>query len=464
VGIFDWIRGRKTEAAAPAAIPEPGPPVEATRTEPRRVEPKRAAPSEPKRPPRPRKPGKKKQKNAPSPAVRPSMSEVLSVEEAERRYGAMFAKPAPVESAPAPEPEPEPEPEPIPVPLVLPSQEAKRERQPRRPSVDEERDATRAWAIVPHLEDLIARAEKATVEAANAPDLRAARRRFETEWESLGRPPRDRREDLESKKAARLEAFAARLKTFAAEEEQAMDALVEGRKALLSRADVIVAMEDLKAARDQLKALDVEWRASPKLDTKRFKPLKDAWDAQWQKLNVRSDARRAEGEQVRAGRLDQQRRLVESAETLAKATDLHAAAERMKGLQVQWKAIGFAGRTEETEALWARFRGAADSIFQRRNESDDAEERLNVEKKEALILKALALAEEGVPDPDHALDDLHRAWKKIGRVPKKQSDELWSRFKEACDAVRAPPSIAKEALGDAGGLRYNPFSGLARKE
>jgi hypothetical protein len=136
----------------------------------------------------------------------------------------------------------------------------------------------------------------------------------------------------------------------------------------------------------------------------------------------------------------------------------------MKGLQVQWKAIGFAGRTEETEALWARFRGAADSIFQRRNESDDAEERLNVEKKEALILKALALAEEGVPDPDHALDDLHRAWKKIGRVPKKQSDELWSRFKEACDAVRAPPSIAKEALGDAGGLRYNPFSGLARKE
>jgi hypothetical protein len=453
VGIFDWIRGRKTEAvkAAPAA-PEPAPRVEPTRSETRRVEPKP--------PPRPRKHGKKKQKHAPPSAPRPSTSEVLSAAEAERRYGALFAKPAVVETPP---PEPEPEPEPVPVPLVLPTQEAKRERQPRRPSVDEERDETRAWAIVPHLEELLVRAEKATVEAANAPDLRAARRRFESEWESLGRPPRDRREDLENRRAARLDAFSARLRTFADEEEKVLDAHVEERKALLTRADVIVAIEDLKAAREQLKALDVEWRASPKLDAKRFKPLKDAWDAQWQRLNLRSDERRAEGEQVRAGRLEQQRRLVESAETLAKATDLHAAAERMKGLQVQWKAIGFAGRTEETEALWARFRGAADGIFQRRNESDDAEERGNVEKKEALIQKALALAEEGVADPDHALDDLHRAWKKIGRVPRKQSDELWSRFKEACDAVRAPPSIAKEALGDASGLRYNPFSGLARK-
>ncbi len=455
MGIFDWIRGRKAEAAATTVGTEPERPVEPTRSEPRRVEPK---------PPRPRKHGKKKQKQTPPPAARPSTSEVLPVEEAERRYGALFAKPAVVESAPAPEPEPAREPDPIPVPLVLPTQEAKRERLPRRPNVDEERDATRAWAIVPHLEELLARAEKTILEAANAADLRAARRRFESEWESLGRPPRDRREDLENRKAARLDAFAARLETFAQEEEKALDGLAEARRALLARADAIVLLEDLKAAREQMKALDVEWRASPKLDGKRFKPLKDAWDAQWQKLNARSDARRAEGEQVRAGRLEQQRRLVESVETLAKATDLHAAAERMKGLQVQWKAIGFAGRTEETEALWARFRGAADSIFQRRNESDDAEQRSNVEKKEALIQRALALAEDGVADPDHALDDLHRAWKKIGRVPKKQSDELWSRFKDACDAVHAPPSIAKEALGDAGGLRYNPFSGLARKD
>ena len=455
MGIFDWIRGRKAEAVAPPPSAEPVPRVEPVRSEPKRVEAKPPA--------RPRKHGKKKQKQVPAPAPRPLTSEVLSAEEAERRYGAMFAKPAEVDSAPPPEPEPEPEPDPIPVPLVLPTQEAKRERLPRRPSVDEERDATRAWAIVPHLEELLVRAEKATLDAANGPDLRAARRRFESEWESLGRPPRDRREDLENRKAARLDAIAARLRTFAQEEEKELDALAAARKALLARADAIVALEDLKAAREQLKALDVEWRASPKLDAKRFKPLKDAWDAQWQKLNLRSDARRAEGEQVRAGRLEQQRRLVEHAETLAKATDLHAAAERMKGLQVQWKAIGFAGRTEETEALWARFRGAADGIFQRRNEADDAEERANVEKKEALIQKALALAEEGVADPDHALDDLHRAWKKIGRVPRKQSDELWSRFKDACDAVRAPPSIAKEALGDAGGLRYNPFSGLARK-
>jgi hypothetical protein len=450
VGIFDWIRGRKSEPVAPPA-PEPPPP----RAEPPRVEAKPPAPRPPKR-------GKKKHKHAVAPAPKPSTTEVLSAEEAERRYGAMFAKPA----APAPElpPEPEPEPDPIPIPLVLPTREPKREPPPRRPSVDEERDATRAWAIVPHLEELLVRAEKAVGEATTAADLRAARKRFESEWDALGRPPRDRREDLENRKQARMDAIVARLRTFAEEAEKELDALAEARRALLERAERIVELEDLKAAREQLKALDAEWRASPKLDPRRFRPLKEAWDGQWQKLHARSDALRAEGEQVRTARLEQQRRLVDQAETLAKATDLHGAAERMKGLQVQWKAIGFAGRNEETEALWARFRGAADGIFQRRNEADDAEARANVEKKEALIQKALALAEEGVADPDHALDDLHRAWKKIGRVPRKQSDELWERFRAACNKVRTPPAIASEALGDGGGLRYNPFSGLARKD
>jgi hypothetical protein len=457
VGIIDWLFGKRSDPVAEPPAPEPVP---------------QTAPPQPARiakPPRARKHGKKKNKHARAHAPAPT-AEVLSVEEAERRYGAMFQAPPEPE---APEPVREPDPEPIPIPLPLatkappptrePAKETAAERA-RRPSVDDEREATRAWAIVPHLEALLARADKAVSEAANATELRAARKRFESDWDALGRPPRDRRDDLDVAKRARLDAIAVRLRTFADAEEKAMDALVEARQGLLARAAEIVALDDLKVAREQMKALDAEWRASPKLDPRRFRPLREAWDGEWQKLNARSDALRAEGEQVRAGRLDQQRRLVDSAEALGKAADVHTAAERMKGLQAQWKAIGFAGRTEETEALWARFRGAADAVFQRRNEVGDAESRANVERKEALIAKAFALAEEGVADPEHALDDLHRAWKKIGRVPRKQSDELWTRFKDACDKVRTPPAIAPEALGDAGGLRYNPFSGLARKD
>ena len=79
----------------------------------------------------------------------------------------------------------------------------------------------------------------------------------------------------------------------------------------------------------------------------------------------------------------------------AESTDWIATADALKALQAEWKTVGPAPRRDE-QAVWERFRAACNAFFTRRQ--DDLKRRkdewtVNLEKKEALIVRADALVE-----------------------------------------------------------------------
>lgn len=105
--------------------------------------------------------------------------------------------------------------------------------------------------------------------------------------------------------------------------------------------------------------------------------------------------------------------------------------------QADWKKIGFASR-KANNALFARFRAVCDRFFTLKSDFFKQMKKTqadNLARKTALAERAEALKDS--TDWRKTTDELvalQKEWRTIGAVPKKQSDAVWRRFMDACDA------------------------------
>jgi hypothetical protein len=117
-------------------------------------------------------------------------------------------------------------------------------------------------------------------------------------------------------------------------------------------------------------------------------------------------------------------------------TDAKQAAKELKAAQAEWKSVGPAPR-EKHEALWERFKKAADDLHgktrERFAELDEARA-ANLKKKEELCARVEALADStDWKESGELIKLLQEEWKAVGPTPKADSDAVWTRFRAACD-------------------------------
>ena len=130
-------------------------------------------------------------------------------------------------------------------------------------------------------------------------------------------------------------------------------------------------------------------------------------------------------------------KLEEIAEREIKNTaDWNQLSKEIESLQAEWRTIGFATK-KENQKIYDRFRAACDKFFERKREhyttiKDSMS--ANLEKKQAIIEQAEALksSTEWKKTADQLIA-LQKQWKEIGAVPRKKSEQLWKRFRAACD-------------------------------
>jgi hypothetical protein len=267
------------------------------------------------------------------------------------------------------------------------------------------------------------------------------------EWKTVGSAGKEADEALWARFSSAREQFNKR-RSADFETRQATRAVAKEKKeAIIAEAETLVSAEapDYRSVGDKLRRLQATWKeagSAGRTDddelwtrlqtlTKPFYEARSAW------YTANQEAKEA---------------LVARAEELSTGTNFNETSNALKALQVEWKAIGTAGR-ELDETLWTKFRAANQAFFSRRGEvkekSSSASQgtqdfQANLLAKADLVKRAQALRWSG--DAFGAANEaknLQAKWKEIGPVPREKSDDIWKLFRDACDKIFANVQTAR---------------------
>ncbi|HEX8952858.1 MAG TPA: DUF349 domain-containing protein, partial [Polyangia bacterium] len=256
--------------------------------------------------------------------------------------------------------------------------------------------------------------EHEIVEATPVVDEEAEKRRAERDEE------RKRRDAEKAEARARREG----------EEKANLERLVE-----LAGALEAVSVDDPKRGADALKRAQQAFDALGPLG-RDAAPAKSRWQAARDKLRARVNELYEAEEWKRWANVPKLEALCARAEALLEETDLPKAAAALRQLHVEWKGAGPTTKDKQ-ESLWQRFKAAADQVHERSRAHFavlDEQRGANLAKKEELAARVEALADSSDwKETSELIKALQEEWKAVGPVPKEKADDVWKRFRGACD-------------------------------
>jgi hypothetical protein len=206
---------------------------------------------------------------------------------------------------------------------------------------------------------------------------------------------------------------------------------------LCRRIEELLPVQDLGRVGRDLRGLDEAWQRIHTTPPGQADVLRKRYQDARAILKGRIDADRARRQEAEDANRAAKEAICAEAEGLTSSTDWLKTAEQFKGLQERWKAIGATSR-RDSEKLWTRFRAACDAFFTRRQEDRGRRKEewaRNLALKEELCVKAEALQDSSDWEPTAAeIRRLQASWKEVGAVRHNRSEQVWQRFRKACNA------------------------------
>ncbi|HEX7841889.1 MAG TPA: DUF349 domain-containing protein, partial [Kofleriaceae bacterium] len=207
---------------------------------------------------------------------------------------------------------------------------------------------------------------------------------------------------------------------------------------------------------NRLRGLQALWKEVGPMPQRRSKELWDQFKAACDQVYEKVRGQRTVEQEKFAEVAKVKEALIAEACAIQDSTDWAATAEKLKGLQLQWKQSGHLPRKQGDE-LWARFRAACDRFFERRKpelEARHAEEAANLAEKQRLIARAQAVAaaapgERGWGHAISEIKELQHQWREIGFVPRRDADAVYKAFRAACDSLFQKRDEARDAEANA---------------
>ena len=216
---------------------------------------------------------------------------------------------------------------------------------------------------------------------------------------------------------------------------------LEQKLLLCQRAEALADVENVLDAFDSLQHLHQEWKEIGPVE----KDLReDLWNRFKEASTVINKRHQAYFEKLKAEEeenLKKKEALCEKVEAvdispLETYAEWDNIAKEIQAMQIEWHNIGRAPQ-KDNQQIYERFRKACDSFFSARQAHFKAvKSALNeaLEKRRALVEKAESLKDSKEwKTTAETLIALQKEWKELGAAPRKQSEQLWQRFKTACD-------------------------------
>lgn len=216
---------------------------------------------------------------------------------------------------------------------------------------------------------------------------------------------------------------------------------LEAKIDLCMKVDQLQNEPSVKVAMNMLNKFHDEWKHTGPVPKEYSEEIWSRFKAASDKVYELKKGQMEELKEKRRQNLELKTAIAEKLEQVAtvlydKPKEWISKTQEINGLFDEWKKIGPVPK-EDNEQIWTRFKDLRNHFYRQKN---NFFKHLNKEKSENLALKeALCQKAEALKDSEdwnkttNELIRLQGEWKKVGPVPEKQSDEVWKRFRNACD-------------------------------
>jgi hypothetical protein len=285
------------------------------------------------------------------------------------------------------------------------------------------------------------------VESAETKDSSQKLKQLQADWKATGPVPQTDSQETWNTYHGLLDRYYANQGRFYELKELDRRRNQEAKENLIARAEALMAIPGINKALDELKKLHDEWKHIGPVPGEQREPLWQRFLAASEAVHLRRkefvDVRSAqEGENLKVKQALLERVLPFAEFTTERVNEWRSRTDELQEIKKEWEATGPVPRAQ-ADQLNKQYWNAYKAFFNRKNDffkSLDSEKNTNLQAKYALIEQAEAAQQN--PNFDEAravIIRVQKEWKDIGRVPEKQADKIWKRFRAACDGVFERP-------------------------
>lgn len=264
---------------------------------------------------------------------------------------------------------------------------------------------------------------------------------LQQEWKNTGPVPRNESNDLWKTYHHHVENFYEFIKINKELRDLDFKKNQQAKEELIGQVESLVDEKDLKVAFSALQDLHKKWKRVGPVEREDREPMWERFSAATKKLH---EKREAYYESMKA----QNEELIEAKNVLVrKIADFpfqnikshgkwQEAIKAVETIRQEFRKIGRINHSDN-DKIWDEFREVLRDFNGHKNnfyKELKKDQQNNLSKKKALLDKAIALKES--TDWKNTTNELKRIqadWKKIGHVPRSESDKIWKQFREACN-------------------------------
>lgn len=266
-------------------------------------------------------------------------------------------------------------------------------------------------------------------------------RELQKKWQSIGNVPKEEVRDLWQSYNHQIERFYDFIKINNELRDLDFKKNMEAKTLLCEKAEELLLEGDIIDAWNKLQKLHDEWREIGPVRKEKREDLWERFSTATREINKKHQDHFLEKKEERKKNLEAKTALCEKVEAIA-GKDYSAIKEWNKHtdeiieIQKVWKTIGMVPK-KYNSAIYERFRAACNVFFDKKHEffkERHGHLEDNLQKKTDLCIQAEALKDSTEWNKTRdALIEFQKQWKTIGPVPKKESEAVWKRFRNACD-------------------------------
>ena len=216
---------------------------------------------------------------------------------------------------------------------------------------------------------------------------------------------------------------------------------LEAKEEFCQQAEALAENENVVEAFRELQKLHEQWKEYGPVAKEFREQVWDRFKAATATINRKYQSHFECLKEQQAENLAKKTVLCEKVEEIAErevndSNQWNACSKEIEEIQKEWRTIGFASK-KDNQKIYDRFRAACDKFFGRKRDFyNDYKDSINanLDKKVAICEQAEALkTSTDWKKTAEQLIELQKQWKEIGAVPRKKSEQLWKRFRAACD-------------------------------